>query len=74
MKESLTYQAIVEEGREEGRVEEARAMLLRQGNKRFGAPSAPARAALEAISNIERLELLGERLLDAEGWDELLAE
>jgi predicted transposase YdaD len=73
MKESVTYQAIVEEGIEEGRAREARAMLLRQGNKRFGPPSESVRTALEAISDIERLELLGERLLDVESWDELLA-
>jgi predicted transposase YdaD len=76
MKESVTYQAILkegrEEGREEGRVEEARALLLRLGNKRFGPPSEPARATLEAISAVDRLELLSERLLDVESWEELL--
>ena len=73
MKESVTYQAILEEGREEGRVEEARAILLRQGQRRFGPPSAAARAALASIPAIERLEALSERLLDAESWEELLA-
>jgi predicted transposase YdaD len=84
MKESVTYQAILEEGREvgielgreegreEGRVQEARALLLRLGQRRFGAPSAEAQAALAAAA-IERLEALSERLLDAESWEELLA-
>jgi predicted transposase YdaD len=81
MKESATYQAIIEEGRVEGReegrvegrVEEARAILLRQGTKRFGPPTPQAQAALETITAIDRLELLSERLLDVESWDELLA-
>jgi predicted transposase YdaD len=70
MKESVTYQAIVEEGR----LEEARAILLRQGQKRFGPATAKVRAALEAITSVERLELLAERLLDVESWEELLAD
>jgi predicted transposase YdaD len=70
MKESVTYQAIVEEGR----IAEGQAMLLRIGNQRFGAPSPETRAALEGITSIERLETLADRLLHVESWDELLAE
>jgi hypothetical protein len=69
MKESVTYQKIVREGREE----EARAILLRLGRKRFGPPSPEAEAALAGITAIERLEALSERLLDVESWEELLA-
>ncbi len=69
MKESSTYQLIIDEGR----AQEARTMLLRQGTKRFGPPSPEARSTLEEISDIGRLEVLGERLLDVESWDELLA-
>jgi len=69
MKESVTYQAIVEEGR----VAEAQAMLLRIGNQRFGPPSPEARAALEGITSIERLETMADRLLHVETWEELLA-
>jgi hypothetical protein len=64
---------ICREGRVEGRVTEAQEILLRQGTKRFGPPTEEARAALEGITAIERLELLTERLLDVESWDELLA-
>jgi predicted transposase YdaD len=82
MKESTTYQAILREGREEGlgagrdvgRLEEARAILLRLGTRRFGPPAEPVRAALEAITDTERLEALTVRVLDVESWDELLAE
>ena len=48
MKESSTYQAILEEGAKlgeargeaKGKVEEAKAILLRQGSRRFGSPQA----------------------------------
>jgi hypothetical protein len=73
MEESVTYQAIVRKGREEGRTEEARAILLRLGGKWFGALSIEVQAALTAITGIERLEQLSERLLDVESWEELLA-
>lgn len=77
MRESSTYQAILaegrNEGRNEGRAEEARKLLLLQGAKRFGAPAdAPTRAALEAITDLSRLEELGARLLDVSSWQELL--
>jgi hypothetical protein len=65
MRESSTYLAIL--------AEEARVILLRQGTKRFGPPSADVRAALEAITDVEQLETLADRLLDVENWDELLA-
>ena len=77
MKESTTYQAILEEGeargKAEGRVEEARRMLLRIGRKRLGEPSEGVRAAIESIVEQERAEILGERLLDVVSWDELLS-
>jgi hypothetical protein len=77
MRESVTYQAIVEEGRVEGRVEgraeEARAILVRMGRKRFGPPDGRTLAILESISRPEYLEELSERLLDVTTWDELLA-
>jgi hypothetical protein len=68
MRESTTYMAIIEEGR----MEEAKTIVLRQGTKRFGPPPADARAAIEALTDLERLEALTDRLLDVESWDELL--
>lgn len=76
MKESVTYQAILEEGEEKGRragaLAEARKFLLRQGQSRFGRPSARVAASVEAIADLERLEALGERLLQVGSWDDLL--
>ena len=68
MKESTTYQAIVEEGR----AEEARQFLLRLGRKRFGQPGAEVVTTIQAIPDVRRLEELGERLLEADTWQELL--
>lgn len=72
MKESATYQAIIEEGRLEGRVEGEMQAVLRLGAKRLGEPSAAVRAALAAIDSAERLETLLDRLMEVESWEELL--
>jgi hypothetical protein len=50
-----------------------RAMILRLGRHKFGeAPSREQQQALEAVTDLERLETLGERLLHAGSWAELL--
>ncbi|MGC8640123.1 MAG: DUF4351 domain-containing protein, partial [Isosphaeraceae bacterium] len=76
MRESSTIQAFIEEGRvkglAEGKAEEAREIILRQGRIRFGEPDTTVKARLEAISNLEKLELLGDRLVIVSSWDELL--
>lgn len=73
MRDSLTYQAILEEGRAEGRAEEARELLIELGSSRYGAPDARTLAALRAINDRERLHRLAARLFAASGWAELLA-
>ncbi len=70
MKESVTYQAILEEGREEG----SRRMLLALGTKRFGKPPVKIRKAIAAITEPVVLERLAVRLLDVETWNDLLAD
>jgi hypothetical protein len=66
-------QWVERKGREEGRTEEARALVLRLGSKRFGAPDAQSQMALEAVTTLEALERLADRLLEVESWPELLA-
>jgi hypothetical protein len=85
MKESSTYQAILEEGMAEGMAKAAlkaakkveprkpRRILLRLGRKHLGKPAAATLAQIEAIQDVERLEELTERLLEASTWPELLA-
>jgi hypothetical protein len=68
MRESTTYQYILDEGR----VEEARKILVRQGRIRFGPPSDQATSALARITDLERLERMTERLLTVSSWQELL--
>lgn len=93
LRESSTYQAILEEGRErgftegraagraegrtEGRTEgEHRAgikFLMKLGTKRFGPPDSVVLARIEAMTDLERIEVLIERVLDVASWEELLA-
>jgi predicted transposase YdaD len=76
MKESVTYQAIIEEGEAKGeakgKANEARKILLLQGRRRFGEPAAGAVAALDAVTDVQKLEELSVRLLEAMSWQELL--
>ncbi len=69
MRESDTYQAILDEGRLEG----TKAALLRLGEKRFGPPGQAVKAALDAIEDIGHVHRLLDRLQDATDWEQLLA-
>jgi predicted transposase YdaD len=74
LKESTVYQRIFREGRREGRITEAHRFLIRLATKRFGKADAATVAALKAIQDSDRLEALGERLVEGEfhNWDDLL--
>ncbi len=72
MEESVTYQAILRRGREEGRAA-VLGLLLRAGQRKFGPPSETQEAVLRAIPDLPRLESLHDRLFDVTSWDELLA-
>lgn len=75
MKESVTYQAIVEEGVAKGRLEEARRMLILLGEEEFGTPPERRdRASIEAVNSLEQLEQLARRTRHVRGWGELLAD
>jgi len=72
MEEAVTYQAVISKGEAKGKTEEARKMLLLQGRSRFGEPPPEAVAALDALTDVSRLEELAVRLLSASSWQELL--
>src|SRR5690349_8145483 len=72
LSESTVYQAILRKGEAQGRAEEAQRILLRLGRARFGPPDKSSRAALKAITDLQRLEQLSERLLNVENWQGLL--
>ena len=89
MKESSTYQWILQEGlqegrqkgreeglvegREEGAVFEARKLLQLLGEAAFGAADKRTLAAINKIDDLPRLEELLMRVRTASNWGELLA-
>ena len=73
MRESSTYQIILDEGREEGALRKVRKILLRQGRRKFGPPDAAAEATVQGIADLDRLERMSDRLFDATSWPDLLA-
>ncbi len=68
MRESDTYLAILDEGRED----EAKSVILRLGQDRFGAPGDSIVARLSGITDLERLHRLQHRLSKASDWEDLL--
>ncbi|HTU21242.1 MAG TPA: hypothetical protein VMG10_24525 [Gemmataceae bacterium] len=76
MRDSTSYQAILDEGRAEGeikgRAEEARRLLVLLGRKRLGGPDAAVEAAVHAIADVDRLELLIDRINEVASWQDLL--
>jgi predicted transposase YdaD len=77
MKESSTYQAILEEGRLEGQsqgaVVEARKLLRKFAEDKLGPPDTRAASAIDQIDDLQRLEHLCERLKGVSSWTALLA-
>jgi len=69
MEDSVTYMAIVEKGMVRARRDD----ILRQGRKKFGAPSEAVTTLLAGIDEPHRLADIVDRLQDASTWDELLA-
>jgi predicted transposase YdaD len=67
MRESVIYQDILEEGeikgKTEGRIEEAKALIIRQLTRKLGNISPNLLAKIDALP-LERVESLGEDLLD----------
>jgi len=74
IKDSVTYQAIMREGREEGRIEGERSTLIRLASRRFGPPDDSTRGRVEAVVDRPRLEDLLDRVLTAASWKDLLAD
>lgn len=68
MKESSTYQAILEEGRQE----EARKAIRLGGDAVLGPPDATTAALLDKLDDLSRLEELLKRVPTAASWRQLL--
>lgn len=73
LQESSTYQAILRDGRAQGRVDTARRFVLDLGSDKFGAPDQRTVSLLETLSDLPTLERLHRRILTATSWTELLA-
>lgn len=68
MKESTTYQAVLDEGRLEG----AKRILMLMAEEHLGTAVASARAVIEAINSREEIEGLAKKLLGVSSWEELI--
>lgn len=77
LRDTPIYQMILGEGqvegRQEGRLIEARDLLLRLAGKKFGPPTEAVEVVVRGLTDRERLERMTDRLFDATGWDDLLA-
>jgi len=69
MKESVTYQGILEEGA----VKALHDVILRQGRKRFGNPPSHVEMAVLSTLDLERLRRMLDQLHDLSSWADLLA-
>jgi hypothetical protein len=74
LEDSVTYQEIIRRGRIQGRLEEARVMLIQLRIDKFQEPEEAGRPQVEDITDLPRLERLHVRALYASSWDELLAD
>lgn len=74
MKESSTYQAILEEGQAQGAIVEARKLLRLRGEEVFGPANARITAAIEQLNDLTQLEELFKRVSSVGNWQELFAE
>lgn len=73
MNESVTYQAILEEGRVGVELDTRKEDLLLIGQKRFGPPEERIIETITKINDADRLKRMLERSLDVSTWDELLS-
>jgi hypothetical protein len=72
MRESSTYQAILEEGQLEGALIEARKILLDLGTRLLGDPGAAVKKKIDDIPHLDVVENLLKRIPDVASWQQLL--
>ena len=73
MRDSSTYQLILNEGRVEGQIQALRKTIHRLGRIRFGPPDETIQTVVNSITDGDRLERMTERLLLVSSWQDLLA-
>ncbi len=80
MEDSVTYQAIIEQGKalgksigeSAGRLAGEKRVLLLAGERLWGPADPRTQAALDAIQDLGRVEEMALRLKTAQGWQDLL--
>lgn len=73
IKESVVYQEILEEGSVIGELKRARHAVLRVGRKHLGEPDAVVRDAIQSCHDLDRLDRMLDRAVDAPEWAAVLA-
>ena len=68
MRESETFMAIIDEGREI----QSRRSIRRMARRTLGDPGDATITCLEGITDIDRLERIFDRVLEASSWQDLL--
>ncbi|MBY0232826.1 MAG: hypothetical protein K2W96_26385 [Gemmataceae bacterium] len=58
---------------ERGELRRARATIIRLGQLKFGPLAPERRAAIERIEDMDRLDILTDRIVTAASWEELLS-
>lgn len=69
LQDSSTYHALLDEGR----VDEARRLILALGTEKFGTTDQSVVRKIESIDELDQLERVHRRILTADSWTELLA-
>ncbi len=74
MKDSLTYQMIVQEAEQRGEIRGERKgelnLLLKQCKRKFGDPTESQLSKLLSITDDAQIVILGERVLFVNSWEE----
>lgn len=69
LEDSTTYQGIIRRGVARGRQDS----ILELAQDRFGPPTPHAEATIRSITDVPRLQRIARHVLNATGWDDLLA-
>ena len=77
LEDSTTYQEILQkglnQGRSEGLTNGRKATLIRQGNRKFGKPSAEILERLNSVYSPASLDHLADRIFETSSWEDFLA-
>jgi hypothetical protein len=73
MHESSAFELIENRARQDGEVRRSHLLLLRQGRIQFGPADSATIGAIEAIRDLDRLERMGDAVLQVKSWSDLLS-